>query len=359
MAAIQGEISAVNPTYKFKWVIQDFRLDSRRVGEAIKSPDFNVTNINDKYNWQLLLYPRGNIENHKEYCSVCFINRHRSKSFRGTVTLSLVDVKGKVVRETVITDKIFSPGQVKGNPRFFSRRYIANTENRVLNDGTLTVVCEITIGAKKQEKEEGDEDMKADDEQMDVQEEKKEDNNAESELRLREFDDFEHLVDEKAFSDVIFIVGGNTLYAHKCILSTRSPVFAAMFLHEMREKLENKVEVKDIDYDVFREMLRFVYTGKVNRFDLAMAYDLLIAADRYSLDSLKSMSEKKVCEGFTKNTALGYLQLADRYRAKVLRGKAIEFIIDNANVIINSAEFKTLPNDLVIEICGAMATKIK
>ncbi|XP_008207032.1 speckle-type POZ protein B-like [Nasonia vitripennis] len=351
MAAIWGEISALNPTYAFKWVIRDFHVDGYKLGEAIKSSVFAVTSINDKYHWQLLLYPKGNIEYHKEFCSIGFLNRQCSKAFRGSITFSLVDGKDNVVRRIEIVDRIFSPNKLNGNPRFFPRRLIAN----VLRDGNLTIVCTVRMGATSQaEKDE----MKVADERIDVDEKTEEKVDDESALRLREFDDFEHLLDEKAFSDVIFIVGGNTLYAHKCILSTRSAVFAAMFLHEMLERQENKVEVKDVDYDVFREMMRFMYTGKVNRLDSTMAYDLLIAADKYALDTLKNMTEKKLCDGLTDSSALEYLQLADRYGAKKLKERAVEFIIQHADVIIKSEEFKALPNQLVIEICGAMANKI-
>lgn len=59
----------------------------------------------------------------------------------------------------------------------------------------------------------------------------------------------------------------------------RSPVFAAMFEHEMEERKHNRVDITDVDHEVLKEMLRFIYTGKAPNLD-KMADDLLAAADK-------------------------------------------------------------------------------
>lgn len=59
----------------------------------------------------------------------------------------------------------------------------------------------------------------------------------------------------------------------------RSPVFAAMFEHEMEERKQNRVAITDVDHEVLREMLRFIYTGRAANLE-RMADDLLAAADK-------------------------------------------------------------------------------
>ena len=78
------------------------------------------------------------------------------------------------------------------------------------------------------------------------------------------------------------MVNGREYYAHKAILAARSPVFSAMFEHEMEEKKQNKVEITDMDHEVLREMLRFIYTGKATNLE-KMDADLLAAADKVCL----------------------------------------------------------------------------
>lgn len=56
-------------------------------------------------------------------------------------------------------------------------------------------------------------------------------------------------------------------------------MFAAMFEHEMEERKRNRVDITDVDHEVLREMLRFIYTGRAPNLD-KMADDLLAAADK-------------------------------------------------------------------------------
>lgn len=59
-------------------------------------------------------------------------------------------------------------------------------------------------------------------------------------------------------------------------------MFAAMFEHEMEERKHNRVEITDVDHEVLREMLRFIYTGRAANLE-KMADDLLAAADKVRL----------------------------------------------------------------------------
>lgn len=89
----------------------------------------------------------------------------------------------------------------------------------------------------------------------------------------------ESLLDSGTFSDVTLCTRGREFKAHKAILAARSPVFGAMFEHEMEESRKGRVEISDIDPDVFHEMLKFVYTGSTPQLQ-GMADDLLAAADK-------------------------------------------------------------------------------
>eukprot|EP00731_Ephydatia_muelleri_P032707 Em0024g251a len=76
--------------------------------------------------------------------------------------------------------------------------------------------------------------------------------------------------------------------------ATRSPVFSAMFEHEMEESRKNHVEISDLDQEVMQEMLAYIYTGKAPNLK-KMADSLLSAADKYALDRLKVMCEEALC----------------------------------------------------------------
>jgi speckle-type POZ protein len=89
-------------------------------------------------------------------------------------------------------------------------------------------------------------------------------------------------------SDVNFKVHDREFPAHKLILAARSEVFASMFQHPTKENLTNQIKIEDIEPDVFQELLRFIYTGRVSTATMeTMAASLFIAADKYLLDQLK------------------------------------------------------------------------
>lgn len=69
-----------------------------------------------------------------------------------------------------------------------------------------------------------------------------------------------------------------------CFFLARSPVFQAMFEHEMEERKHNRVDITDVDHEVLREMLRFIYTGKASNLE-KMADDLLAAADKVCVEN--------------------------------------------------------------------------
>lgn len=139
-------------------------------------------------------------------------------------------------------------------------------------------------------------------------------------------DDFGALLESEEFSDVSIIVGGREFKVHKAILAARSPVFLAMFKHDMKEKHENMVEIPDIDERVMREVLRFIYAEKVERIQ-ELANDLLAAAEKYSLIGLKIMCEEALCGKLTINNAADVLDLADMYNADCLKTQVIHFLV--------------------------------
>ena len=74
----------------------------------------------------------------------------------------------------------------------------------------------------------------------------------------------------------------------QAILSARSTVFRAMFQHDMRESKSNEINIQDIDFNTVRDMVKFIYSGRLK--DLADKSDLLLAAaDKYDIRDLKNI----------------------------------------------------------------------
>lgn len=58
-----------------------------------------------------------------------------------------------------------------------------------------------------------------------------------------------------------------------------------MFEHERQESKNNGVEIRDVEPEVLKKIMFFMYTGKAQKIS-RMAPDLLAASDRYGLQHL-------------------------------------------------------------------------
>lgn len=139
---------------------------------------------------------------------------------------------------------------------------------------------------------------------------------------------FEELFKNKTLSDVNLNVGGRIFPAHKNIIAARSKVFAAMFNHETAENLSNQVDIQDIDPDVFQEVLRYLYTGRMSRETLdKMAVGVLAVADKYLLDELKAECENHLMKRMSANNCAELLAFAAQpHPAMHLKKYAVDFL---------------------------------
>ena len=82
--------------------------------------------------------------------------------------------------------------------------------------------------------------------------------------------DFGSLLESGIYSDVRLIAKnqpGIEFKAHKAILASRSPVFAAMFTSQFKEKDSDRVEIADVTADVLKQMLQFIYSNHVDNLE--------------------------------------------------------------------------------------------
>lgn len=158
---------------------------------------------------------------------------------------------------------------------------------------------------------------------------------------FRMADDFKELFDSKIGSDVVLSVKDQIFNAHRSILMARSPVFSTMFSLEMKERKEDKVSITDIDPEIFKSLLEFIYTDDVSNLE-AIAEDLLEVADRYMVDSLKARCAMTLCQSLTVDNAVKLLMLAERYNVKDMLDLVSDFILTNAKSVIETPDYRVM-----------------
>lgn len=324
------------------WTINNFSFCREEMGEVLKSSTFSA-GANDKLKWCLRVNPKGLDEESKDYLSLYLLLVSCNKSeVRAKFKFSILNAKREETKAMESQRAYrFVQGKDWGFKKFIRRDFLLDEANGLLPDDKLTLYCEVSVVADS----------------VNVFGQNNSIQFKVPECHLSE--NLGNLFESQKFSDVILSVNGREFYAHKAILAARSLVFSAMFEHEMEEKKQNRVAITDMDHEVLREMLRFIYTGKAPNLE-KMADDLLAAADKYALERLKVMCEEALCSNLSVETATDVLILADMHSADQLKAHAIDFINTHAGDVMDTAGWKNMvyrhPH-LVAEAFRALATQ--
>lgn len=149
-----------------------------------------------------------------------------------------------------------------------------------------------------------------------------------------------NLWENKTLSDVTFKCQGVSITAHANIVISSSPVLAAMFLNDFKEKQEKVVEIPDIKPNVFERLLRYLYTGEafVKGEDPADedVEDLFVAADKYAIDSLKEECAVRLSKSLPANmtNVARYLVLAHLHNSPTLHKLTMDFVLEHTKTCI-------------------------
>jgi hypothetical protein len=173
--------------------------------------------------------------------------------------------------------------------------------------------------------------------------------------------DFKRLVNNPESSDVHFVVDGKDVYAHKAILSVRSEYFRVMLCGgvfresgttEKGKSIQTPIELPDVSYPVFLNVLEFLYTDTLKNVSIDSGIQLLIASELFMLDRLKALCEDLIRRDICVDNVISILVAAHRHNASGLKDLALEFILGQLNdpvVMTGLTELKADP-DLLLEI---------
>jgi speckle-type POZ protein len=155
---------------------------------------------------------------------------------------------------------------------------------------------------------------------------------------------FKILLQDKVGCDVTFEVSGETFLAHRCVLAARSKVFRAQFFGPMTQGITSSaIQIKDMDAKVFAAMLSFIYSDSFPQMEenkaqavqgqeeevaklVTWLQDLFVASDRYDIQQLKFLCEKKLFNLIGVSSVACTLALAERHNCHGLKDGCLTFI---------------------------------
>jgi speckle-type POZ protein len=319
------------------WEIHNFSTMSVAAGEKIKSSVFVV----GKRQWQVHLYPCGDKDD-KDHVT-CYLHYLEEGEQETTVRWKATFKKktGEELRPAL--ELMFTFGKIKSRGW---RGVIARKQNFLGADDMLIVDSELEVYTNW---------VTTDNINSTIIDQ-------DIDLKAELCKDLACLVQNKSlFSDVVFVIEGEHIPAHRSILAARSPVFRSMFTNGMRESTEGTIHIPDIDKQLFQEMLSHIYTCKCDP-DLLneRTVELLAVADKYDLAGLKLLCEQVMLKRITKGNASAILATADMYHAPVLKKHVLSLMTQYFFEIIATDGFKELCSKsphLVTELTDLMAVQ--
>uniref|UniRef100_A0A8C8TDZ7 Speckle-type POZ protein-like n=1 Tax=Peromyscus maniculatus bairdii TaxID=230844 RepID=A0A8C8TDZ7_PERMB len=309
-----------HPEFLYRWTINKFCFILEEFREHIRSPTFSI-GANDK--WCLRVHPKGVDEESADYLSVYLVLLSCQKSpvwakFQFLVLNAEVE-KTQGMRSPVVFRFIQS---YDWGFKMFTLR-VALLSPGPWQDDQLTLLCKVSVVQDS----------------FSMSDQKRKPGIQVPRCTLA--DELGELWENYRFTDCCLVVAGQEFQAHKAILAARSPVFRAMFEHDLEESKKNRFEISDLEPQVFKAMMDFIYTGKAPDLD-SMADALLAAADRYGLKRLKVMCEDALCRDLSVENAAHTLVLADLHTSGQLKTQALDFITAHASEVCETSGWKAM-----------------
>ncbi|UYV69900.1 SPOPL [Cordylochernes scorpioides] len=303
----------------FKWTINQYISKKTNSEICLKSPRF-FSNQSENLKWCLEAYLDGVDDESQGFLSLFLKLESTDKTeVNSKFELALINEKGDKSNHMEFTHK-FTKGGKNGSSLFIKNDFLIDEKNGLLPDDKLTIVCD-----------------------MKVIEETIVSSGVASNIQFqlpesRWSENMRSILESSKFSDVVLKACGHTVHAHKNILAARSPVFTAMFEHDMKENRESLVEIEDMEPVVLRGMIRFIYTGQSPNLK-TIADRLLPAADKYGLERLKVICEVSLASNLSLKNAAKLLVLADTYNALQLKTRIMSFISEHYKEIMKNNDW--------------------
>jgi len=124
----------------------------------------------------------------------------------------------------------------------------------------------------------------------------------------------------------------------------RNEVFRAMFSHNFREATKGTATLKEFDYDIIFNFIKFLYTDECDITE-NNAVSLLACCHHYREKVLQNRCESFIATGITISNACTIYQYACQYNCPNLKDQCIHYVKYRYDRVAATSEFKSLSNE--------------
>ncbi|CAL1299634.1 unnamed protein product [Larinioides sclopetarius] len=245
------------------WKIENFSNSGHCKGEPVISPVFSLVTQLDT-DWRLFLYPRGTTNEHR---ISCYLEYHEENTVRiksVSFEISVLTRGGEIYKACKGKSMFVRTGKKFGFNHFCERQSILDAKNSVLSKDTLSISCHLTV------------DIRDDDEEKVC------------DTTLEELSqNFRTLFESGEFSDMALSASGEIYKVHQVFICARAPNLARELGIIDGKNPPYPVKIDFISSRVLKELLLYVYSGRVETKDADILAGLYEVAQIYDLKRLK------------------------------------------------------------------------
>uniref|UniRef100_A0A914QMP2 BTB domain-containing protein n=1 Tax=Panagrolaimus davidi TaxID=227884 RepID=A0A914QMP2_9BILA len=151
--------------------------------------------------------------------------------------------------------------------------------------------------------------------------------------------------------DFTISVDGKEIKVHKLIISNRSNVFRSMFNSNVKEAVENKVEITDFSFDVVETGIKMIYNTD---FETSLSIDdlmkLLQFFDKYDLLTLKDKVEPYLIAQISAANVCHLTNASILSNSFKLKNKCIEFMEKSFASKTPLSDIEILDKDILVKV---------
>uniref|UniRef100_A0A8C9T5T2 BTB domain-containing protein n=1 Tax=Scleropages formosus TaxID=113540 RepID=A0A8C9T5T2_SCLFO len=152
--------------------------------------------------------------------------------------------------------------------------------------------------------------------------------------------------------DLTLSVNGREFPCHRSVLALCSLYFRSMFCGDFVESIAAKVELHDVDPDVFSSLLDFAYTGKLT-INQENVEGLIRTSSQLQFQAVRAVCSRYLQNQIDATNCLGILEFGEIHGCPEVVAKAWGFLRENFESVIHGEEFLTLEKDRLVACLSA------
>lgn len=325
---ITGDVIKEFVIYKeILWMI-DTEIFSEE--SMISSPSFKVTDVDCNFS----LYPNGTPKYHGMFSIILSIPLENSLEMSCDITVQRKEFDSKlnaIVQERICKKNIFFG---------FKKSSLFKKGDGVCSFKNFKVFCTLKIKKKGEVALENEKDTPTTCSVVtSIVNNKFHSHDGQSFYFETLIHDLNELLKSENNSDVTIKVKTEEFKAHRNILGARTPVFTSMFQHDMSEKKTGIITLDDCEPHVFKDFLKYVYTGEVVC-QSKNACGLYEMAEKYQMNELKFECLKYLMNNFSVDTFCDTISIALLYSEEELLKLATFYFCKNTRAILLTVQWQ-------------------